>query len=72
MGRALELIDYMLGDALRAGRADIVLTNMSERIFDAGVPLDRATSIVPLLHAEATASARFWERGKGARNCSSL
>lgn len=64
--KALELIDYMLGDALRAGDADIVLTEMSARISEAGVPLDRATSIVPLLHAEAVASARYWERGKGA------
>ncbi|MBL4766842.1 MAG: adenylate/guanylate cyclase domain-containing protein [Rhodobacteraceae bacterium] len=66
--KALELIDYMLGAALRAGDADIVLTEMSERIWAAGVPLDRSTSIIPLLHAEAVASARFWERGKGARS----
>jgi len=68
MAQALELIDYMLGAALKAGDADIVLTEMSERIHAAGVPLDRATSIVPLLNAEAVASARFWERGKGARS----
>ncbi len=67
---ALGLIDYMLGDARRATDADIVLTEMSERIRDAGLPLDRATSIVRLLHAEAVASARFWERGKGARSYS--
>lgn len=66
--KALELIDYMLGDALHTGDADIVLTEMSERIRDAGVSLDRATSIIPLLHAEAAASARFWEYGKGARS----
>jgi len=68
MVRALELTDYMLGDALKSKDADLVLTGMSERIRAAGVPLDRATSIVPLLHAEAVASARFWERGKGARS----
>ncbi len=67
MAHALELIDYMLGAALKAGDAGIVLTEVSERILAAGVPLDRATSIVPLLNAEAVASARFWERGKGAR-----
>lgn len=68
--KALGLIDYMLGDALRVKDADIVLTEMSERIRDAGLPLDRATSIVRLLHAEAVAYARFWERGKGARSYS--
>jgi adenylate cyclase len=66
--QAHGLIDYMLGDALQATDADIVLTEMSERIRAAGVPLDRATSIVRLLHAEAAASARFWERGQGARS----
>ncbi len=65
---ALDLMGYMLGEAMQATDADEVLTEMSERIRAAGVPLDRATSIVPLLHAEAAASARFWERGKGARS----
>lgn len=65
---ALELIGYMLGDGLTAADADTVLTELCERIRAAGVPLDRASSIVPLLHAEDAASARFWERGQGARS----
>lgn len=65
---AIGVIEFMLGEGLRAEDADIVLTGMSERIWAGGVPLDRATSIVPLLHAEAVASARFWERGRGARS----
>ncbi len=67
---ALSLIGYMLGEGLQVQDADDVLTGMSERIVAAGVPLDRASSIVPLLHAEAAASARFWEKGKGARSYS--
>ncbi|WP_027259712.1 adenylate/guanylate cyclase domain-containing protein [Leisingera aquimarina] len=65
---ALRLMSYMLGEARDVADADEVLTRMSELIRAGGVPLDRATSIVPLLHAEAVASARFWERGKGARS----
>lgn len=65
---ALRLISYMLGEARAVADADEVLTRMSELIRAAGVPLDRTTSIVPLLHAEAVASARFWERGSGARS----
>ncbi|WP_425044002.1 adenylate/guanylate cyclase domain-containing protein [Primorskyibacter sp. S87] len=65
---AFDLVHYMLGKALKSEDADEVLTEMAERIGRAGVPLDRATSIVPLLHAEAVASARFWERGSGARS----
>ena len=67
-GRALDLIEYMLGPALKASDANVVLTEMSDRIRAAGLPLERTTSIVPLLHAEDAASARFWEKGKGARN----
>ncbi|MEX0319246.1 MAG: adenylate/guanylate cyclase domain-containing protein [Ruegeria sp.] len=65
---AFDLIHYMLGEALQAEDADDVLTEMSGRICRAGVPLARATSIVPLLHAEAVASARFWEVESGARS----
>ncbi|WP_291735394.1 adenylate/guanylate cyclase domain-containing protein, partial [Leisingera sp. F5] len=65
---ASRLMSYMLGEARDVADADEVLTRMSELIRAGGVPLDRATSIVPLLHAEAVASARFWERGTRARN----
>ncbi len=65
---ALRLVTYMLGEAREASDADNVLTRVAVMIRDAGVPLHRASSIVPLLHAEAVASARFWEHGKGARS----
>ncbi|WP_044008418.1 adenylate/guanylate cyclase domain-containing protein [Leisingera methylohalidivorans] len=65
---ALRLISYMLGEARGAAEADEVLTHMAGLIRAGGVPLDRATSIVPLLHAEAVASARFWERSQGTRS----
>ncbi|MEX0303031.1 MAG: adenylate/guanylate cyclase domain-containing protein [Leisingera sp.] len=65
---ALGLVSFMLGEARETEDADDVLTRMAELFRAGGVPLDRATSIVPLLHAEAVASARFWERGKGARS----
>lgn len=65
---ALRLVSYMLGGARQAADADEVLARMAELIRDGGVPLERASSIVPLLHAEAVASARFWEHGSGARS----
>ena len=68
MVAALELIDFMLGEALGLENANDVLIAMSERIRAAGVPLERSTSIVSLLHAEAVASARFWELDKGTRS----
>lgn len=68
LGPALELMEFMLVEGTKTQDADDLLSEMSRRIRAAGVPLDRATSIVPLLHAEAVASARFWEHGKGARS----
>lgn len=68
MESALRLVDYMLGEARMIEDADDVLAAMSEQIVAAGVPLDRASSIVQLLHAEAVASARFWDRGQGTRS----
>ncbi|MEX0283650.1 MAG: adenylate/guanylate cyclase domain-containing protein [Paracoccaceae bacterium] len=65
---ALDLINYMLVEGTKAEDADTVLCGMCDRIRGAGLPLERASSIVPLLHAEAAASARFWEHGSGARS----
>ena len=64
--KAHALMTYMLGEGLFLGDPDKTITGMAERICAAGVPLDRTTSIVRLLHAEATASVRKWERKTGA------
>ncbi|KIC16183.1 MULTISPECIES: adenylate/guanylate cyclase domain-containing protein [unclassified Leisingera] len=65
---ALRLINYMLGEGRSAADPDQVLAQMCSLIRAAGLPLQRAASIVQLLHAEAVASARFWEHGKGTRS----
>ncbi len=65
---ALALFEYMLIDGVKAEDPDVIVTGTAERVCAAGVPLDRASSIVRLLHAQSSASARIWERGKGAHN----
>ncbi|MBY6139241.1 adenylate/guanylate cyclase domain-containing protein [Leisingera daeponensis] len=65
---ALRLISYMLEEGRTAADPDQVLEKMCSLIRASGVPLQRAASIVQLLHAEAVASARFWEHGKGSRS----
>ncbi|MCB4455785.1 adenylate/guanylate cyclase domain-containing protein [Leisingera sp. McT4-56] len=67
-GAAVRLISYMLGEGRAAKDPDKVLEKMCSLIRAAGVPLQRAASIVQLLHAEAVASARFWEHGQGTRS----
>ena len=61
---ALRLISYLLGEGRSAADPDQVLEKMCRLIRAVGVPLQRAASIVQLLHAEAVASARFWEHGQ--------
>ena len=67
LAKALAIADFMLGEARHAD-ADAVLASLACRLGDAGLPLDRMTSIVPLLHAEHAASARTWARGRGTRS----
>ncbi|UWQ61601.1 adenylate/guanylate cyclase domain-containing protein [Leisingera caerulea] len=65
---ALRLISYLLGEGRSAADPDQVLEQTCRLIRAVGVPLQRAASIVQLLHAEAVASARFWEHGQGTRS----
>jgi adenylate cyclase len=68
LGKALAVSSYMLGEARLATDADVVIGRLADILRDAGIPVDRMASIVQLLNAEAMASARFWEYGKGARH----
>jgi adenylate cyclase len=68
LDRALAVSAYMLGEARLATDADVVIAQLGELLGEAGIPIDRIVSIVQLLNAEAQASARYWERGKGARH----
>jgi len=68
LNQALAVSAYMLGEARLATDADVVIVTLAEKLMDADVPVDRVVSIVQLLNAQAQASARYWEWGKGARH----
>ncbi|WP_027243464.1 adenylate/guanylate cyclase domain-containing protein [Leisingera daeponensis] len=65
---ALRLISFALEEGRSSKDPEQLLAKVCGLIRAAGVPLQRAASIVQLLHAEAVASARFWEHGKGTRS----
>ena len=60
------LTSWLLGDARQLSDANDILTSLSERLIEAGLPLDRATTAIEVLHSEHAGVARRWERGKGA------
>ncbi len=66
--KALAVRDFMLGPARHIANPNITLTELASLLRQAGVPLDRAATIVGVLHAEMRAVARIWERGQPARD----
>lgn len=65
--KADALVGWLLGEARQLRDANDILTGLSERLIDAGVPLDRATTAIEVLHSEHAGVVRRWERGKGAQ-----
>ncbi|MGI9413876.1 MAG: adenylate/guanylate cyclase domain-containing protein [Hyphomicrobiales bacterium] len=65
--KADALVAWLLGDARRLRDANDILTGMCGRLIEAGLPLDRATTAIEVLHSERAGVSRRWERGKGAQ-----
>jgi len=62
---AFDINNYMLGEGRLNADPNTTLTQLSERLVAAGMPLDRCVTIVRILHASHTASYRVWEKGQG-------
>ncbi|MBD8890121.1 adenylate/guanylate cyclase domain-containing protein [Roseibium litorale] len=57
---AADLVQWLYGDA--AGRADSLelIEELGQRLREAGVPVDRITTAIPLLHPNVRAEAAVW------------
>ena len=64
---AMAISDFMLEEGRLNPDPTDTLQKMSTMFVKAGVPLDRTSTIVRLLHAESVASARTWSRREGTR-----
>ncbi|SHM05687.1 adenylate/guanylate cyclase domain-containing protein [Roseibium suaedae] len=57
---AADLVQWLYGDA--AGRADSLelIEELGQRLRESGVPIDRITTAIPLLHPNVRAEAAVW------------
>lgn len=58
-----KIFDWLLADAPTLPSCRHVLEQLVTRLCDGGMPLDRATFSVGVLHPELLAKAYIWERG---------
>ncbi|MCC2113344.1 MAG: adenylate/guanylate cyclase domain-containing protein [Hyphomicrobiales bacterium] len=64
----LDLIAWVTGTARFSKNPDAMLDGFCERLIAAGVPIERVSVIVRVLHSEFGAVARYWETGKPAHS----
>jgi adenylate cyclase len=60
------LDNWLLGEAARTDDAGEVLAGLAERLDGLGVPVDRITTAIEVLHSEYAGVGRFWTREEGA------
>ena len=63
----LGLIAWTTNEARFSNNANEMLDSFCERILQAGIPIDRVSVVVRVLHSEIGSIARYWESGRPAR-----
>ena len=63
--KAYGLIDWILQFATAHDELDLLLTGLSERLLDAGLPLLRASISLPTIDPSSRAVSYIWWRGRG-------
>ena len=63
--KAYRLIDWILQFATAHDELDLLLTGLSERLLDAGLPLLRASISLPTIDPSSRAVSYIWWRGRG-------
>ncbi|HYI91128.1 MAG TPA: adenylate/guanylate cyclase domain-containing protein, partial [Beijerinckiaceae bacterium] len=67
LGAEVVALDHwLLGEAARTEDAGEVLAGLAERLDGVGVPVDRITTAIEVLHSEYAGVGRFWTREEGA------
>ena len=66
--KAYELIDWILEFATAHDELDLLLTGLSERLLDAGLPLLRASISLPTIDPSSRAVSYIWWRGTRRRD----
>lgn len=67
LAKALAIQTWLIGEARSLTDPDDVVEGFAQRVTDAGVPLDRFTSVIPTLYAARRGLGRHWIRGEGTK-----
>ncbi|MFW5679033.1 MAG: adenylate/guanylate cyclase domain-containing protein [Pseudomonadota bacterium] len=62
-GRAAALRDWLTGEGARIRFVEVLLASLGERLVAAGIPIDRATIHVRILHPQFMAARMVWQPG---------
>src|SRR5215207_4053416 len=64
--KALAIRDWLLTEAAQLADPGQILPGLAERLTAVGVPVDRITSAMDVLHSEYAGIERFWTKEEGA------
>ena len=64
--KALAIRDWLLTEAAQLADSGQILPGLAERLSAVGVPIDRMTTAIDVLHSEYAGIGRFWTKEEGA------
>src|SRR4051795_8902153 len=67
--KALAIRDWLLTEAAQLADPGQILPGLAERLITLGIPTDRITSAMDLLHSEYAGIGRFCTKEEGATSC---
>src|SRR4051794_11900204 len=66
LSKALAIRDWLLTEAAQLADSGQILPGLAERLIALGVPIDRITTAIDVLHSEYAGIGRFWTQEEGA------
>jgi hypothetical protein len=64
--QALAIRDWLLTEAAQLADSGQILPGLADRLTAAGIPIDRITTAIDVLHSEYAGIGRFWTKEEGA------
>src|SRR3954454_3157460 len=64
--KALAIRDWLLTEAAQLADSGQILPGLAERLIALGLPIDRITTAIDVLHSEYAGIGRFWTQEEGA------
>jgi len=64
--KALAIRDWLLTEAAQLADSGQILPGLAERLIALGIPIERITTAIDVLHSEYAGIGRFWTKEEGA------